>query len=116
MSRFKDFGAPDEGVKHEKVFFKLYGEEFECIPAIPGKTLLSFAQASGSEDGAESAKAINKFFEKVLTEESYVRFDKLAEDPNRLVTVETLAEIVGWIVETYADRPTEGLEHSSTGE
>lgn len=116
MSRFKDFGAPDEGVKHEKISFKLYGEEFECVPALPGRTLLSFAQASGSEDGAESAKAINTFFSKVLVEESYQRFEDLAEDPKRLVTVETLAEVVGWIVETYANRPTQGSEHSSTGE
>lgn len=112
MSRFKDFGAPDQGVEHEKISFKLYGEEFECIPAIPGKTLLGFAEASASEDGAESAKAINKFFKKVLTVDSYIRFEELAEDPNRLVTVETLAEIVSWIVEAYTNRPTEGPEHS----
>ena len=116
MSRFKDFGAPNDGVTTEKLSFKLYGEEFECIPALPGKTLLSFAEASGSEDGSESAKAINKFFEKVLTEESYKRFDELAEDPKRLVTVETLADIVGWIVESYSNRPTQGSELSSTGE
>ena len=116
MARFKDFGNPDEGVVHEKVSFKIQGEEFDCIPAIPGKTLLGFAEASSSEDGGESAKAINKFFEKVLVPESYARFEILAEDPNRLVTVETLAEIIGWIIEAYTDRPTQGSEASSTGE
>lgn len=116
MSRFKDFGSPSEGVIQEKLSFKIYDEEFECIPQIPGKTLLSFAAASSSEDGAESANAINKFFEKVLTEESYKRFDALTEDPHRLVTVETLAEIIGWIVESYSNRPTQGSEVSSTGQ
>jgi hypothetical protein len=116
MSRFKDFGAPNTGVKQEKLSFKIYDEDFECIPVLPGKTLLSFAELSSSEDGAESAKAINVFFKKVLTEESYTRFDALTEDPERLVTVETLAEIVNWIIEAYTDRPTQGSEVSSTGE
>lgn len=116
MSRFKDFGAPNKGVVREKLSFKIYDEEFECIPALPGKTLLAFAAASDTEDGSESAKAITMFFEKVLTPESYARFEILAEDPDRLVTVETLAEIINWIVEAYSDRPTQGLESSPTGE
>jgi len=116
MARFKDFGNPDEGVVKEKLSFKLHNEEFECISAIPGKTFLGFAEASSSEDGGESAKAINKFFEKILIPESYNRFEILAEDPDRLVTVETLAEIIGWIIEAYTDRPTQGSELSSTGE
>jgi len=116
MSRFKDFGAPNAGVKQEKLSFKIYDEDFECISVLPGKTLLSFAELSSSENGAESAKAINVFFKKVLTKESYARFDALTEDPDRLVTVETLAEIVNWIIEAYTDRPTQGSEVSLTGE
>jgi hypothetical protein len=116
MSRFKDFGAPNAGVKQEKLSFKIYDEDFECMPVLPGKVLLSFAELSASEDGSDSAKAISTFFKKVLTEESYARFDELTEDPNRLVTVETLAEIVGWIIEAYTDRPTQGSEVSLTGE
>lgn len=116
MSRFKDFGAPNAGVKQEKLSFKIYDETFECMPVLPGKILLSFAELSASEDGSDSAKAISVFFKKVLTEESYTRFDALTEDPNRLVTVETLAEIVGWIIEAYTDRPTQGSEVSLTGE
>jgi hypothetical protein len=116
MSRFKDFGSPNEGLKTEPLVFKLYGEEFSCIPVLPGKTLLEFAEASDSENGSESAKAIISFFRKVLVSESWERFEILAEDPNRIVTVETLADIIGWIVEAYADRPTQGSEVSSTGE
>ena len=116
MTRFKDFGAPNAGVEQEKLSFKIYNEDFECVSVLPGKTLLSFAELSSSENGAESAKAINVFFKKVLTKESYARFDALTEDPDRLVTVETLAEIVNWIIEAYTDRPTQGSEVSSTGE
>lgn len=116
MSRFKDFGAPSNGVTKEKLSFKIYEEDFECISSLPGKTLLEFAAASESADGSESAKAIMHFFDKVLVKESAERFNVLAEDPDRLVTVETLAEIIGWIVEAYTDRPTQGSESSSAGE
>jgi hypothetical protein len=116
MSRFKDFGSPNEGVEVEPLSFKIYNEEFSCIPSSPGKTLLSFAEASDSENGADSAKAITTFFKKVLIPESWDRFEILAEDPDRLVTVETLAEIIGWIVESYSDRPTQGSGVSSIGE
>mgnify|MGYP003343442515 CR=1 FL=1 len=112
MARFKDFGNPSESVTKEKLSFKLYDEEFECIPALPGKTLLDFAAISASEDGGESAKAITGFFEKVLLPESYERFEKLAEDPDRIVSVETLAKIIEFLIEELTDRPTQGSEPS----
>jgi len=112
MSRFKDFGAPADGIAREKLSFQLYGEEFECVSVLPGKTLLNFAAISSSEDGGESAKAINFFFEKVLVPESYARFEKLTEDTERLVTVETLAEIIEFLIEALTDRPTRGPEPS----
>lgn len=110
MARFKDFGNPFDADAAEKLSFKLYGEEFFCYPEMPGKTLLEFVSIGNSEDPAEAAGAINQFFKKVLVEESYERFDQLAQDPNRLVSVQTLTEVISWLVEAYTDRPTEGPE------
>jgi hypothetical protein len=45
------------------------------------------------------------FFEHVLLPESYASFSKLIESPDKIVTVETLGEISGWLVEVYAGRP-----------
>lgn len=115
MARFKDFGNPFDSDSAEKVSFKLYDEEFECYPQMQGKTLLNFVQKSNSEDVSDSAEAMNLFFEKVLTPDSYKRFEDLANDPNRIISVQTLADIVAWILEQYTDRPTEGSEHSPTG-
>ena len=112
MARFKDFGDPSAGIDREKLSFKIHGEEFECVTALPGKTLLNFAAVSSSEDGAESAKAISYFFEKVLVPESYARFEVLTDDPNRLVTVENLAQIIEFLIEELTDRPTQGSEPS----
>lgn len=115
MARFKDFGSPFDMEAAEKLTFKLYGEEFVCYPQMQGKTLLQFVEITASEDEAASAAAILKFFSKVLVPESFERFEKLADDPNKIISVETLVEIVGWITEQYADRPTKGPEHSPTG-
>jgi len=116
MARFKDFGNPSEGLVREKISFKLYNEEFECVSALPGATLLKFASVSSSEDGAESATAINYFFEKALLPESYERFQVICEDPDRLITVETLGNVIEFVIEAMSDRPTQGSELSSNGE
>ena len=63
MARFKDFGSPAETEKKESLSFKIYGEEFTCHPNIQGKTMLDFVKLSGSENPAESAAVIIKFFE-----------------------------------------------------
>ena len=107
MSRFKDFGSPLEENAKESLSFKLYGEEFNCRPAIQGKVLLKFAAGSSSEDAADSTNAILGFFEVALLPESHKRFEKLIEDPDKIVSVETLGEIIGWILETYSNRPTQ---------
>lgn len=115
MARFKDFGSPDADVEHEAISFKVYGEEFFCHPVIPGKILLRFVKMSNSDDAGQTAQAIDEFFKHALVAESYERFEALTNDPERLVTVETLAAIIQWIVEEQSNRPTQGSEPSSTG-
>jgi hypothetical protein len=107
MSRFKDFGSPENSEGLESFKFKLYNEEFQCKPKMQGKTLLKFASASSSDDSGESSKAITDFFDAVLLPESKERFNALLEDEYKIVSVETLGEILGWIVEAYSARPTQ---------
>lgn len=115
MARFKDFGSPDAGVEHEAISFKVYGEEFFCRPVIPGKILLRFVKMSNSDDAGQTAQAIDEFFKHALLPESYDRFEALTNDPERLITVDTLAQIIQWIVEEQSDRPTQGPEPSQSG-
>lgn len=105
MSRFKDFGAGGE-VVHEPLSFKLYGEDFNCRPALQGKVLLDMASSADAEKGSPG-EVINDFFSQALLPESLERFNALINDPEKIVTVETLGEIVGWLVEQYSNRPTE---------
>lgn len=105
MTRKKDFGTGPDLSAIEPISFTLHGEEFHCAKQVPGKVLLSLVKGGVSEDPGESAAVIDKFFETVLLPESLERFNVLVVDPNRIVTVDTLADIVNWLMEEYSDRP-----------
>jgi hypothetical protein len=115
MSRFKDFGDGGD-VNTEPITFKLLGEEFTARPAIQGRTLLNIVADADSDDTGKVATVIPTFFEKALLPESYARFQALTEDPDRIVTTEKLGEIIGWLVEEYASRPTQEPSRSSSGD
>lgn len=110
-TRFRDFGSGGD-VEKKPLSFKLHGEEFNCLPAVQGKLLLDLVKESGADDPAKSAAIIDKFFEQVLTDESYQRFDALLKHKEKIVSMDTLAEITGWLVEEYTDRPEEQPELS----
>lgn len=115
MARFKDFGKGTL-INQDPLSFKLYDEDFECYPALQGKVLLDFIAQSGGDDGSGMADTIITFFGKTLKPESYERFMALVEDPDRVVSVETLGEITAWLVGEYSDRPTEQPESSASGQ
>lgn len=109
MARFKDFGSPALN-RDEPLSFRLYDETFHAVGSIQGKTLMGLIQDSSSDDPAESAAMVLGFFDKVLLPESLKRFNDLLDSTDRIVPVETLAEIVGWLVEEYSGRPEEQRE------
>jgi len=104
-TKFRDFGSGNTTGEKEPISFAIHEETFNCYPELQGKVLLDLVSRSGGEDAAEAAKTISMFFEKVLVPESYARFDALLNDPNRIVSVETLGTISGWLVEMYTSRP-----------
>jgi hypothetical protein len=107
MTRFKDFGSGDANVNAEPISFKLHGEDFHCAKQIQGKAMLSLIANSSSDDATRNAEAVESFFKNVLLPESYTRFAALQESQDKVVTVDTLAEITSWLVEEYSSRPTD---------
>lgn len=107
MTRSKDFGAGAKASDFEPLEFKLAGKTFKCKPALQGKFLLDMAANADPDNPASGAIAVNKFFEQALYAEDLKRFEKLISESNVIITTETLGEIVSWLVETYAARPTE---------
>lgn len=105
MAKFKDFGAGKLPEVTEQISFKLYDEEFFCVPLMQGRVMLDLVKDSASKDPIVAAETIDKFFSQVLVDESLERFNSLTLDKERIVTTETLGEIVGWLLEEYSGRP-----------
>lgn len=114
-SRFKDFGSGGEQ-NTEPISFKLYGEDFECVKNLQGSALLNLVAKAGSGSPTDAADTVKDIFSKALLPESYERFLKLIDNPEKIVTVETLGEITAWLVEQYSGRPTQGPEQSQSGQ
>lgn len=111
MARFKDFGAgKEDNASKEPISFKLHGEDFHCHSRLQGKTLLEFIELANSDNASDSAKVTRTFFEKVMNAENYSRFNTLLNDEEKIVTVETLSEIIGWLIEEYSNRPNQQPE------
>jgi len=95
----------------EPLSFDLGGEEFTVYPEVQGKAILDIVRsaAEGDEDtrGMMLAVSTLDFFQKVMPPEEYERFSKLMEDPKRIVSMETLSDIMSWLIEEYTNRPTE---------
>lgn len=111
-NRHKDFGRPVKQDELEPVSFDLYDETFNCYKQIHGVTLLTFVKRASSDDGKEATDALLSIFERVMPNEEYERFVALCDDPEKVVPVETLGEIIGWLMEVYSERPTEQPKNS----
>jgi hypothetical protein len=110
-ARFKDFGSTDTE-NSEPLSFKIHGEDFKCVPNIQGKTLMNLVASTEDMETnpSKGMQAINGFFDAVLEDESLERFNLLLVDKKKIVSVETLSEIVGWLMEQYTNRPEEQPE------
>lgn len=98
--------TPKAKEEREPLSFDLYDETFNCRPELQGAVVLEFLSAADS-DGGEAAKQILGFYKHALEPESHERFIALIEDPERIVDLETLTEIVAWLIEEYTSRPTQ---------
>jgi len=116
MTKFKDFSAGATAALAEPIVFKLHNQEFMCRADIQGKTLLTLVGDAASNDASRQAGMIEKFFKTVLVPASYEDFDELTTSEDNIVTIETLGEIIGWIVEQYTNRPTSRPEVSASGQ
>lgn len=73
-----------------------------CIPRIPGQVLLDFI----SSEGTENFGAIDQFLSTAVVKSDRAEYRRVVTDPDIAVPIETLGEVVGWLVEVYSARPT----------
>jgi hypothetical protein len=116
VTRYRNFGSPAQS--DEVVVFDLFGEQYKCKAALQGRVLIELVSRADQDNTAEAAAAVLHFFDVVMDDESRERFNELTQSEDRVVSLETLTEIMEWLVQQYAggERPTEPSPDSSPGE
>jgi hypothetical protein len=84
------------------ITFTRCGEHFDCLARPPAAALADIAVSSGTP-GPESVAAAMQFLDLVLTDESAERFAAMmrSKDPEYLIELEEVFEILGWLLEQY---------------
>lgn len=104
----KSFSSSKEKAPVEPIEFELEGETFEAYGQVPGAVLLDFIAASSNEDSSGTAGAILGYLKSSMNKENFSRFDRLTRDPEKIIELQTLADIVAYLIEERtANRPTE---------
>lgn len=109
--RHRSFGVKkrEELPEDEIITFDIDGEDFTARPDIPGAVILDFVAAADAGPGKAAAK-IMEFFERALDQENHKRFEAKVNDPDVIVEMETLSDIVAYLIEEYTSRPTGASE------
>jgi hypothetical protein len=103
---------------HERLLFRIDGDEFEAARALPGKVLARFASRFADIEKAgheQQLDAIGDALGMVLLPDSNARFQKRLEDLENPIGLEQAGRVIEWLLEHYGMRPTEPSSDSSTG-
>jgi len=79
---------------------------FTCVSVAPAGVLLDMVAAQDSS-GGRSAQALTDFVNGVLMDADLERFAALVHDKDVAIPIEVLGQIVAWLAEEYAGRPTQ---------
>lgn len=105
--KIKSFTSTTEKTVVEPIPFELEGETFEAYGEVPGAVLLDFIAASTQEDSSGTAGAILGYLKSSMKKEEFKRFDKLTRDPEKVIQLQVLADIVAYLIEERTSRPTQ---------
>lgn len=89
--------------KTEPIVFDIDGTEFTALPSVIGAILLDYIEETADMNNAQS---IREYLKLSMTEEEYTRFDEFTRVPENDIDLETLSDIMGFLIEAQTSRPT----------
>jgi hypothetical protein len=111
--------ARDFSRKRKRLNFTIDGEEFEAAPGLPGDIYAEFVTLYSSTGETESYQqqhdALKQALSVVLLDDSYTRFAARLADKKRPIDDDQMSDVVLWLLEEYAGRPTQPSPDSSDG-
>jgi hypothetical protein len=100
--------ANETAVEVEPITFELIkGETFEAFGEVAGAVTLEFIAATSGDDSAKTAQGILDYLEASMDEANFKRFNAIIRSPKHKIKIETLSEIVSYLIEERTSRPTE---------
>lgn len=111
--------ARDFSRKRKRLNFTIDDEEFEAAPALPGDIYAEFVTIYSStgetETYQEQHNALKQALSLVLLDESYERFQARLRDKTNPIEDSQMSDVILWLLEEYAGRPTQPSPDSSDG-
>ena len=111
--------ARDFSRKRKRLNFTIDGEEFEAAAGLPGDIYAEFITIYSSTSEAASYQeqhdALKRALSIVLIDESYTRFAARLADKTNPIDDDQMSDVVIWLLEEYAGRPTQPSQPSSDG-
>jgi hypothetical protein len=109
MVKRRSFGTVQQPL--EPIEIEVNGEVFTVNQKIPGPTMLNFLAGADETRPDKMAASLQQFLQIAIEYEDRERWEKFIENPDNGVTLDILAEIAGYLVETLsgggeATRPT----------
>jgi len=106
MTDIKDFGSPSEPIQ-----FRIGEDIFKAVPDIPAETIIRLSKNKltlTSENGEDPFIGFKAMLAEILYEDSYKLFVSRLGDKDRPIGVQTLKDVVEWLIgEKYGMRPTQ---------
>lgn len=107
-ARHRTFTPKARNAVLEPVTFDIFDQHFTAVPKVQGIVLMELIEAT--EDGEKaSIGALLGFLKSVLIDGDFDRLNALLHDtdPSKVIDIEDIADIVGYLVSEYTSRPTE---------
>jgi len=111
----RQFGTRKAKKQEEsEVGFTLGETDYTCKPEIQGAVILNFISAADSGT-AGAAGQIMPFFEECLPAGELEKFRTQIKSEDEIIELETLSDIVAYLIEEYTTRPTMASSSSDAG-
>jgi hypothetical protein len=115
MAEIKDFSKARKTLQ-----FRVDGDVFQAVSAIPAEVMIQFTEALTSADPTrmspkEQVGVLRGVLDLVLEAESLVRFKERMADVGNPIEIDQINDIVVWLFEEYGMRPTVESVSSASG-
>lgn len=98
-----------------EVTFDLAGETFHCVSALPAGLVTDFLSAATDDNVGVQAGALLDILKAAVVDADLPRFERLVRSKDKPIPLETLGQLVEWLVGELSGYPTVPPSSSADG-